>query len=171
MAEDTEAFSQLDLIPDDSPLGVDPELIDTIGNVADPEEEELIPLGRGWSFDFERGQFNRHGAAPAVVTEIDNLRIWIEKALRTHRGAHPIYSTSFGTDMPHQGIGQQFTPEAVGMLSTAIESALLAHDRIEEVTDFTFTGSEDSEVLFVDFTVIVDNEEIEFTELPLGESF
>jgi hypothetical protein len=171
MSEATEGFSPLELLPADAPLGMDEDLNALVGSIADPDEDLPQPLGRGWAFDFETGQFLRHGSSPAVVRDLDNLRVWIEKTLRTHRGAHAIYTDAYGSDMPHQGVGEQFSPEVVGSLSTAIESALLAHDRIEEVADLRFTGDEATEVLFVDFTVLVDDEELTFVELPLGESY
>lgn len=176
--QSTEGFNELELLPDDASLSADEDLdasaalldVDFLDQ-ADPDVARQIPYGRSWAFDFETGQFIRHGNAPAEVADLDTLRVWIEKALRTARGAHPIYSDSYGTDYPEYGIGDQFSAETVGSLTDSITDTLLVHDRIEEIRDFNFTGGLDSDHLFVDFTVVVDDEELEFNALPLGESF
>lgn len=171
MAISVEGFDPLELLPADAPVTLDEELEAAIIAAEDDPEQPPAPLGRGWGFSFETGQFNRRGGSPAEVRDIDNLRVWIEKCLRTYRGAHAIYDDNFGTDMPDQGIGSPFAAETVGLLTESIRAALLAHDRIEDVTDFRFTGGIDSDVLFVDFTVLVDDEDLLFNAVPLGESF
>lgn len=167
-------FDPNELLPADAPLGFANDLQAAVGLLSNDdasEDDTPLPFGRTWAFDFETGQFLRHGTAPAVVNELDGLRVWIEKTLRTARGAHPIYSENYGTDFPYEGIGEPFSAEAVGVLTTAISEALLVHDRILDVTEFTFTGDLSSDVLFVNFRVLVDDEELEFADVPVGESF
>lgn len=167
-------FSPLELLPSDGDLTPDEELQAALGqlDITDDDEEdaEPLPFGRGWGFDFETGQMARHGIAPVVTHDLETLRIWIEKTLRTARGAHPIYSLDYGVDDPYMGIGSPFSAEAVGLLTDSISDALLTHDRIEEVVDIQFTGGPDSDVLFISFSVIVDDEELTFDNVPLGES-
>lgn len=56
-------------------------------------EEELTPVGRGWGFDFQTRQFvaSAVGHSPLETFGIASLRTWIESAIRTGRGAYPIY--------------------------------------------------------------------------------
>lgn len=170
MAITPDDFTPLELLPSDTGLTPDEELQAALGQLTVADEDTTpLPFGRGWAFDFDRGQFMRHGAAPAVTHDLETLRTWIEKSLRTARGAHPLYSDDFGVDDPHFNIGSPFSPETVGLLTTSISDALLAHDRIEEVTDITFTGGPDVDVLFVAFTVMVDDEQLTFDNLPLGD--
>lgn len=164
-------FTPLDLLPAETELTPDEELQAALGQLAVPEDEEVEPqpFGRGWGFDFETGQMQRHGASPVVTRDLDTLRVWIEKTLRTARGTHPIYSLDHGIDDPYVGIGSPFSAEAVGVLTESIADALLVHDRIEEVVDITFTGGPDSDVLSVGFSVIVDDEELTFEDVPLSD--
>lgn len=127
------------------------------------------PLGRGWAFDFTTNQFRRGGSRPAGVSGYDELTVWIEKCLRTARGAHPIYSADFGVDQPFSMIGQPFNAAAAGRYGQSVKQALLAHDRITDVTDFTFTGDESSGVLAVSFRVVTDEDDVlSIDNLPLG---
>lgn len=165
------ADDPIELLPQDAPLGLDDELADALGetttDVADPEED-LPPIGRGWAFDFEKGQFIRHGKGPMVVRDLDNLRMWVEKTLRTAQGAHPIYTDGYGVEDPSEGIGAPFGAETVGRRTEQIKGALTVHDRITDVTDFKFTGSVASDELLVTFRVVADDEELVFNALSLG---
>lgn len=160
-----------DLLPaDDLTLTAD-EALESALSAPDLEADpEPLPLGRGWDFDFETGQMRRHGEAPAVVSDIANLRVWIAKALATHRFAHPIYSGRFGTDFPgHLLIGHPFSPEVAGEYTEALKAAVLAHDRIEQVTDITYSGDLASALLEVSFTVVLDDEDaVRVENVPVG---
>jgi hypothetical protein len=126
--------------------------------------------GRGWAFDFVSGQFTRGGNSPLEVTGLAQLRMWIEKTLRTARMAHPIYSDDYGIDQPYSVIGQPFTPGAAGRYARAISDALLVHDRITQIKDMTFTGGPNDVVLAVSFTVVTDEEEATFEDIPIGRT-
>lgn len=112
-----------------------------------------LPFGRGWAFDFQRGDLMMHGASPARVSGIDQLKVWAEKALRTSRFAHPIYGDSFGIDDVDL-IGRPLSSDLVGAYELAVTQALTAHDRISDVKDFSYTAN--GEVLEVNFTIVVD---------------
>jgi hypothetical protein len=167
MADDFE------LLPaDDAELTVDEALDAALDERDDSfdEDDTQRPIGYGWAFDFATGQLVRHGLAPAVVTGESQIRMWIEKTLRTARFAHGIYSDNYGVDFPEDLIGQPFNSLLAGQLSTAIEDALLVHDRIRQVKDFTFTGGPESDLLEISFTVLVDEDELNIDNIPIGRT-
>lgn len=163
--------SGFELLPsDEAELSPDEELAAALG-LEDLDQEDIpVPLGRGWLFDFENSQFFRHGAAPAAASDVAHLRVWIEKTLRTARFAHPIYSDDYGVEMPDRLYGHVFSPEIAGKLTTTIEEALLAHDRINQVKDFNFTGSPTDTLLELSFTVVLDEEELTLENVPVARA-
>lgn len=155
------------LVPTDGELTVDERLDAALaGLMPDTAPDVQRPLGRGWAFDFETGEFVAHGSSPAIVLGVEQLVVWIEKTLRTARFAHAIYDDEYGTEYPFDAVGQQFTPALAGNLRRSIEESLRVHDRIEDITEFTFTG--EGHTLYVNFRVVTDQEEIEITQIPLG---
>lgn len=120
-------------------------------------QEFTRPFGRGWAFDFEAGQFVKRGDSPAEVADEEQVKVWIEKALRTGKETLPIYSTRFGMNPPFSDfIRDGFTDAGqFTMMSTAIEQALVIHDRIESVSDFTYEMNDT--LLLVSFRVALNN--------------
>lgn len=165
-----------DVQPTDSVLTPDEELAaalqaDAPPVFATPSTSSPQPLGRGWPFDFQTGQFVRRGQAPAEVRGLDELRVWVEKCLRTARFAHPIYGSQYGLD-PVEAIGQAAgnASEIVGHYAEGVTDALLVHDRITDVQNFRFTANSSSELLEVSFDVLVDQQGVTLTfqNIPLG---
>lgn len=164
-----------DLIPPDPGL-INPDLaLDAaLAPVEDIETDAPVPLGRSWRFDFTTGQFIRDGSVPKVVYELDSLIMWIEKALRTARQAHPIYADEYGMDPPYDLIGQQITgEEELSAYQEAVEAALLYHDRIIAVEDFSFSQDPSDETLYASFSVQIDAapplepQTLEFANMPV----
>lgn len=124
--------------------GLDP-VPDTLGAV----------VGRGWAFDFATGQFARQGASPAVVSGENQLKSWIEKTLYTSRFAHPIYTSEYGTEGLVDIIGKLHEPGSEHTIEIAVRDALIVHDRITNVTDFSFAPVGES--LEIGFTVVLDD--------------
>lgn len=136
-------------------------------------EEPPPPFGRGWQFDFGRQRFtgpdlpSAIGRSPLRTFGPDTLRFWIEKALQTARGAHPIYGDDYGMDQPFDLIGQPFTEATVVELEQRVQNALLVHPKIADVTDFDAEINEDE--LFVSFRVILDNDvALDFPQVALA---
>lgn len=162
-----------DLIPPDPGL-ISPDLaLDAaLAPVVDVDPEAEIPLGRGWRFDFLAGQFVKDGARPQVTYELDTLITWVEKTCRTARYAHPIYSDGYGVD-GGEIIGFQINDELLTGYQEAIADALIAHDRIVAVEDFSFNQDPFDEALYASFTVVLDAtppfeaQPIEFTQIPV----
>lgn len=115
-----------------------------------------VPFGRGWAFDFLNSRFIRYGSSPAIASGLDNLRMWIEKTLRTKRFAHPIYSNQYGMQLPREIIEARFDGELTAEYAQAITEALLVHDRIQKVRDFAFNFDDADGILAVRFTVVLD---------------
>jgi Protein of unknown function (DUF2634) len=166
-----------DLIPPDPGL-INPDLqLDTaLAPVEDTDPEQPLPLGRAWRFDFTTGQFIRDGLAPKVTYELDSLIVWIEKTLRTARYAHPIYSDDYGMEDPYSVVGMQANEELLTTFQDAIAEALLVHDRITNVENFSFNQDPFDEGLYASFTVTLDGappledqQPLEFTDVPLSQ--
>ena len=161
------------LPPDPGLVNPDLQLDAALAPVEETDPEQPQPFGRSWRFDFIAGQFVRDGQAPKVTYELDTLIVWVEKTLRTDRYAHPIYSDEYGMEGPFDVIGNQADDELLAAYQDAIETALLVHDRITAVEDFSFTQDPFEEELYGSFTVIVDAappleaQSVEFSAIPL----
>lgn len=155
------------LVPADDVLTADAQLLAALsGLVPTANPDTPRPLGRGWAMDPVTGQLVLRGSSPAEVSGVAQLMVWMEKTLRTARLAHPIYSDDYGTENPFGEVGFQFTPGLAGILIKRVTDALLVHDRITAVKDFTFDGAPDEEVLIVKFTVVLD----EAVEIPFSQT-
>jgi hypothetical protein len=129
------------------------------------------PLGRGWAFNFLTNEFVANGLSPAVVYEQDQLAVWIEKAVRTAKFAHPIYGNAFGMNDPFLLIGQPYTSELVGEYIDQITAALEVHDRIQTVTNFQFIQDPMTDQVYVTFTVVLDDDDldpVQMDAIPVG---
>jgi hypothetical protein len=162
-----------DLIPPDPGL-INPDLaLDAaLAPVEDDQPDAPLPFGRSWRFDFIAGQFVREGTVPQVTYELDSFVGWVEKTLRTAQQAHPIYSDSYGVDQPGV-IGEMASDELLGDYQDAAIEALMVHDRVVSVEEFSFNQDPFDEGLYVSFTVMLDAapalepQPLEFTNVPL----
>lgn len=116
------------------------------------------PLGRSWAFDFTT---NRLVAAASGVSEthgLATLRTWIEKCLRTDRGAHPIHSDDYGMVRPFDMIGHQLTDVSKDDVRDRVTDALTKHPSIAAIDQFDMTYTTDGDdALFVDFNVVTSD--------------
>ena len=164
------------LPPDPGLINPDLALDAALAPVEDFAPDAPRPFGKGWDFDFLAGQFVRRGSAPQEAYDLDNLRVWCEKALRTAKYAHPIYSDTFGAEDPYSLIGQQQDDALLSGYQETISDALLTHDRIVGVEDFSFTHDPFEEEVYGNFTVILDAttpfepQTVEFEAVPLTGS-
>lgn len=162
------------LAPDPGIVNPDLTLDAALAPTEDAESDSPRPFGRSWQFDFQAGQFVKDGTVPKVVYELDTLIVWVEKALRTARLAHPIYDDQYGMDDPTLPIGQAAADELLSEYQDSIESALLYHDRIVSVENFTFTQDPFEETLYASFTILIDAtapqepQAVEFSNVPVG---
>jgi hypothetical protein len=117
------------------------------------------PLGRSWGRDFVGNQFKPFGAGPIQTSGLDTLRMWIEKCLRTARGAHAVYSDKFGVEGPVDEIGMQLTELTSTELEEKVTEALTQHPRISDIDNFESFANPDDDYLLVNFDVVVLGEE------------
>lgn len=175
MANDRTEFDNTveELLPrDDFPIS-DAELENQIEDdrLLDPDpvivvESEPQPIGRSWAFDFISNRFYpKPGGGPQGTRGLTTLRFWIEKVLRTYRGAYPIYDSRYGIEDLDEIIGHQIGDASMTSLSGKIEDALLFHPSITAVTDFSADFNEVDEALVVSFVVVTDQGD----ELPIND--
>jgi hypothetical protein len=134
------------------------------------QEEEPPPLGKSWSFDFQRNRFQRteqaHG--PQATSGLRTLEAWIEKCLRTDRGAHPVHSDAYGVDDPFGMIGHPVESALPDDYPDRVTRALLAHPHIADVRRFRSEFDPDDDVLLVSFLVVLLDETAIPFEAMLG---
>jgi hypothetical protein len=134
-------------------LEADPSELDLVVDTAEPE-----PIGRSWAFDFQQRRFRRgRGLSPQATSGMGTLTQWIEKALRTARGAHPVSPDTYG--MPAASL-EGMIGSRVGIVPPDLEErvteTLLFHPRITAVRDFTYSHDEDEEFVLVSFVYEMD---------------
>lgn len=144
------------LPPDPGVISPDLALDAALVSVVDLDLPTPLPFGKGWLFDFTTSQFVKHGQRPAEVLDVANLQVWMEKVLRTAKYAHPIYSDDYGMEDPFELVGQDASDELIAAYEEGVTNALLVHDRIVAVEDFSFTQQPFDDSLYVSFTVVLD---------------
>ena len=135
-----------------------------------PEEEP--PLGRSWAFDFETGRFRAassvtaHG--PLATHGLRTLETWIEKCLRTDRGAHPVHSANFGVANPFEMIGQPVMSGLPDDYDERIRTALTMHPHIADIRRFKAEVDPNDDVVLVSFMVVLMDDTALPFETKLG---
>lgn len=119
------------------------------------------PLGRSWAFDFTINRFVVNTSGGISETRgLATLRTWIEKCMRTDRGAHPIHSDDYGMVRPFDMIGMQLADISKTDLEQRIRDALTMHPSILDIDDFDMTYNTDGDdALFVSFTVLLADQQ------------
>ena len=103
-----------------------------------------VEYGSELHYDFENECFVLKDGEPEILTGIDALKIWIQKAIRTARYRWAIYSWSFGSEI-EELIGKSFgNPLTQSEIKRFIKEALIYDERITDVKGFEFSqeGSE-----------------------------
>lgn len=163
-----------DLIPPDPGL-INPDLaLDAaLAPVETVDPDAPRAFGRSWRFDFVAGQFVKDGLAPQITYELDSLIVWVEKTLRTSRYAHPIYSDQYGMQGPFDMIGTTADDARLADYQDSVVEALLVHDRITAVENFSFNQDPFDEAVYASFTVVLDAapplqaQPLEFSNIPM----
>jgi hypothetical protein len=134
-------------------LEADPTELDLVVDTAEPQ-----PIGRSWAYDFQQRRFRRsRGLSPEPTRGVATLTQWIEKALRTARGAHAASPDNYG--VPEASLEGMVGGEA-GIVPPDLEQrvteAMLFHPRITAVRDFTYQHGRDDEHVAVSFVYELD---------------
>ena len=106
-----------------------------------------------YNFDFKQGEFIMSGDTITVITGIDALRLWIDKTIRTQLGRYSIYDgKNYGANIEDLIIGKSYGFDFVeSELKREIETALLRHDDILSINNFTI--QKNGTVLDITFTL------------------
>lgn len=108
-------------------------------------ESSEIGFGRSWLFDFEAGEFVMTPTRKiSVAADTAAWLMWCQKAVRTPRYRHLIYSRDYGQEYEDL-IGKRFSR---AVLESEIErmttETLMEDSRTASVDNFTFDWSTDS---------------------------
>ena len=114
--------------------------------VSDGQESLLdaVTFGRSWRFDFEAGEFVMTPTGKiAPADEIAAWKVWCEKAIRTPRYRHLIYSRAYGQEfesLSGQGYSRAVQESEIRRIAT---ETLMVDPRTLSVDGFVFDWRED----------------------------
>ena len=149
------------LIPgDDLDQRVDAAVASALAEETEEGEPEAVPFGRSWNFDFEQGRFVHEGSGAMRVYGGTALSMWCLMALHSTRFAHDVFSEAFGVENVDDLIGSAMSGEIGSEYEARMREALLVHDRIVALEDFTVEFDPADDAVYVsDFTVVTDEDE------------
>ncbi|WP_019420198.1 DUF2634 domain-containing protein [Paenibacillus sp. OSY-SE] len=109
----------------------------------EPEEQET-DFGRSWRFDFEKGDFVMTPTRKvAVADDTAAWVMWCEKAIRTPRYRHLIYSREHGHEFDEL-IGKGYSRAVIeSEIQRIVTETLTVDPRTASVDGFTFAWSGD----------------------------
>ena len=110
-------------------------------------------MKKTFDFDFDKGDFRLKNGSPAVLTGIDALKLWIQKAINTQFGRYSIYKgKQYGANIEDLIIGKSCDLDFVkSELRREIETTLLRHDDITGMIGFDVTR--EASVMRISFTL------------------
>ena len=132
-----------------------------------PETDELVISEntventggtKSFLYDFSKGDFVIRDGKLVPCDDIEAIKVWIEKIIRTEKNRFPIYDgTEYGCHLEDLIIGNNYTVEFVeSELKREIEEALLQNPRITNVSGFTL--KRDKTLLTVTLEVSIGDE-------------
>jgi len=172
-------MSPITLDPDEAPVsipGEGPTVVPFDGEIADPEAdfEGLLTVfdpaaqdirvvdsgkvGKSWAFDFLRSRFIPRRSGPLRTNGLTSLRYWIEKCLRSERGAAAVWPDEYGTVGTSDFYGQVWRTEYSVLLEERVAEALSFHPRISRIENFTVKYDRGSTIVQVSFHVVLAEE-------------
>lgn len=159
-AEDVQASveDQLAVIEEDlAAISAQPDEFDLL--VQGPDDDPP-PIGKGWAFDHALRRFRRgsSGSSPLPTFGDQTLKEWIDKTMRTARGAHPIHPDDYGMEQPFRLIGGPLHGAAISDYEDDLRRALTFHPRISDVRNFSVQSDPDVTALYMTFDVVLDDD-------------
>ncbi len=105
------------------------------------EPAETTQLGTSFFFDFSRGDFLVRDGRLVKCQDIEALKIWVNKMLKTEKFRYKIYERTdeneYGVILEDLLIGRDYPPAFVeSELKREIEAALLRHPLIGSLSDW-----------------------------------
>lgn len=119
-----------------------------ISNAASPSANETparqVKFGRGWRFDFDAGEFVTTPTGKiAAAIGTDAWLQWCEKAIRTERYRHLIYSRGYGHEFDDL-ISRNLPREAnESEIQRIVTETLKVDRRTADVRNFVFDWQDD----------------------------
>ncbi|BFH66260.1 hypothetical protein J27TS7_11060 [Paenibacillus dendritiformis] len=106
--------------------------------------EPDVAFGRSWRFDFEKGDFVMTPTRKvAAANETEAWIMWCEKAIRTPRYRHLIYSREHGEEFDSL-IGKGYSRAVIeSEIQRIVTETLMVDPRTASVDGFTFSWSGD----------------------------
>lgn len=105
---------------------------------------DTVVFGRSWRFDFDAGEFVMTPTGKiALADESAAWKVWCEKAIRTPRYRHLIYSRAYGQEFEAligQGYGRAVQESEIRRIAT---ETLMVDPRTLSVDGFVFDWRED----------------------------
>jgi hypothetical protein len=98
--------------------------------------EDVPKQGRSFLFDFEKGEFITKDGKMVPVEDIESLKVWIEKTIRTERFRFKIYDGSdYGVGIEGL-IGSNYPLDFIkAEMKREVTEALIKHPLIESLTN------------------------------------
>lgn len=128
-------------------------------------DDPPVPFGRSWAFDYDNGRFFRSAGAPAETRGVSTLVEWINATMRTAASAHPIFPPEIGIERPEDFLGAADPTEALSDFEDRLRTALLAHDRIQDVREFEADIDFSKGIITVtNLLIVTDQEDV----VPIG---
>lgn len=167
MADNSNVFLPADDFPDDLDPQATLEVLDErLTDPTTPAPDLVVtdtpadPLGRSWAFDFGKNRFVTRASGVAATHGLGTLKTWVEKTLRTARGAHPIHSDDYGMERPFDVIGMPLSMISSQDIEQRVLDAILLHPLITGLSDFHMDYDPLDTILNVSFTVLLEDDVI-----------
>ncbi len=120
--------------------------------IESPESNEGLQQGRSFLFDFEGGDFVMKDGRLVEASDEEALSIWIEKLLRTEKGKHEIYTSSYGVSLEDLIVGQNLPIEYIkSEIKREITEALMKNPQVMNISGWQL--EKDNSCLTIFFNV------------------
>lgn len=123
-------------------------------------------LGVTFLFDYEKGDFVTENGSPVEVTDIEAVKAWITKLLKTEQNKYVAYEVteneeySYGTRLHQIAISYAATDYKKAEIIRELEEKITMHPRIDSLMSFTF--EQEDEHMTISFRVnLIDGESFE----------
>ena len=126
------------------------------------QEVVIVERGINFLYDFDMGNLVLKDGKFIELTGDAAVVFWIEKTLRTEHERATVYkNTGYGTKL--EGLRGTVLPKEIArnILETNIREALLVHERIESINNFTVTQENDKVFIYFEIKLNLITEETE----------
>lgn len=111
-------------------------------NIENIQTTDSNTLGKSFLFDFEKDDFILKDGKLVEATELESIRIWVEKVIRTEKFKFKIYEKEdkkleYGVTIRDLLLGQKYNKGFVfSELKREITEALNKHPQIKDIENF-----------------------------------